>query len=130
MAKRHGKEGVVKIGANTMKTTKWTLEESVDVADSTAQGDTAKSHLVGIPGWSGSADAWMDKTEATGQGALTIGASVTLNLYDDGVGAGQTYHSGTATVTRISRNVDIGSTISVSFAFEGNGALTHPTVSA
>lgn len=130
MAKRHGKDGVVKIGANTMKTTRWTLEETVAVADSTSQGDAAQSHLVGIPGWSGTIDAWMDKSETTGQGALTIGASVVLNLYDDGTGAGQDYHSGTATVTRIGRNVDMGSTIAVSFSFQGNGALTHPEVSA
>ncbi len=130
MAKRHGKEGVVKVGANVMKTTKWTLEESVDTADATSQNDTAKSHLVGIPGWSGTIDAWMDKTEANGQEALNIGAEVTLNLYDDGTVAGQKYHSGVATVTRIARNVDIGSTISVSFSFMGNGALTHPAVGA
>ncbi len=130
MAKRHGKDGIVKLGANIMKTTKWTLEETVPTADSTSQADTAATRLVGIPAWSGSADAWMDKSETTGQGALTIGASVTLNLYDDGVGSGQTYHSGTATVVGITRNADTGSTMSVSFRFQGNGALTHPTVSA
>ena len=128
MAKRHGKDGVVKIGSNTMKTTKWTLTENIDVADDTDMGDAAKTHLPGIPSWSGSADAWMNKTETTGQGALSIGASVTLNLYDDGTGVGQTYHTGTATVTQITHNVDIGNTISVAFTFQGNGALTHPTI--
>lgn len=127
MAKRHGKDGVVKIGSNAMKTTKWTLTETVAVADDTDMGDAAKTHLVGIPGWSAQIDAWMNKAETTGQGALTIGASVTLNLYDDGTATGAAYHTGTATVTQIGHNVDINNTISVSFTAEGNGALTHPT---
>ena len=56
-----------------------------------------------------------------------VGAPITLNLYDDGTGVGQTYHNGTASVTQITRNVDINNTISVAFTCEGNGALTHPT---
>jgi hypothetical protein len=128
MAKRHGKDGVFKVGANTMKTTKWSLEEQIDVADDTDQGDAAKTHLPGIPSWSGSATAWMNKAETTGQGALTIGASIEGNFYDDGTGTGAKFHSGTCTVTQISRTVDIGSTIEYTFTFQGNGALTHPTV--
>lgn len=128
MAKRHGKDGIVKIGSNTMKTVSWTLDEDIDLADDTDQGDAAKTHLAGIPGWRASITCHMDKSETTGQGALTIGASVTLNLYDDGTGSGQKYHSGTATVKSIGRPVDIGSAIRYTYQLEGNGALTHPAV--
>ena len=44
MAKRHGKDGVVKIGANTMKTTKWTLTETGATSDDTDMGDPAETH--------------------------------------------------------------------------------------
>ena len=51
MGVSHGKNGKVKLSANTVaETTKWTLSESVETADSTAQGDAAKTHLTGIPG--------------------------------------------------------------------------------
>jgi hypothetical protein len=129
MGLRHGKDGIVKVGANTVTETKrWTLRETVDTADSTAQGDAAKKHIAGIPGWDGTAVVLMDKADTTGQGALTIGASVTLNLYDDGTTTGAKYHSGTATVHEIGRTVDMGSVVEISFSFLGNGALTHPTV--
>lgn len=128
MAKRHGKDGIVKIGSNTMKTISWTLDEAIDTADDTDMGDAAKTHLAGIASWSASVTFHMDKSETTGQGALTIGASVTINFYDDGSGTGQKYHSGTATVKGIGRPVDIGSAIRYSAQLEGNGALTHPTI--
>lgn len=129
MAKRHGKDGVVKVGANTvLNTTRWTIDETIPTADATAQGDTADSHLVGIPGWAGSMTVRMDKTDTNGQGALTVGASVTLNLYDDGITAGQTYDSGVASITKKGKTVDMGSVIDVTYDFKGNGALSHPTI--
>jgi hypothetical protein len=129
MATHHGKNGVVKVGANTVaEVTEFSIEEDAPVADDTAMGDTARTHLAGIPGWKGSATCWWDETDTNGQEALTKGASVTLNLYPEGAGAGATYKTGTATITGITLNVQRDNTVTRSFTFEGNGALTQTTV--
>ncbi len=128
MGIRHGKEGVVKVGGVTIgEVQSWTLKESVPTVDATAQGDTAAKHLVGVPMWEGSLECTQDKADA-GQEALTIGAEVELDLYDDGTGSGQKYHSGTATVTEIGRSIPVGDKITRSFTFLGKEALTHPTI--
>lgn len=129
MGTHHGKNGVVKVGSNAVaEVDRWSLQESVETSDDTAQGDAAKTHLAGIPGWSGDLMCHWDETDANGQEALTIGASVTLNLYPEGTGAGAAYSTGTGTITNITREVTKNGTVSRSFTFEGNGVLTHTTV--
>lgn len=127
----HGKNGKVKLGSNLVAdTTKWTLNISVETADTTSQGDSWQSHLSGIPAWSGSCDALTDMGDTNGQNALTIGASVSIGFYHDGDGTGKKYYSGTATVTGINTESDMKAANKVSFSFQGNGALTVETVSA
>lgn len=130
MATHHGNEGTVKIGANTLaEVTSFQMTENASVADDTAMGDTWQTHVGGGPNsWSGQADCHWDETDTNGQGALTIGASVTLNLYPEGAGSGDKYYSGTATVTQITRQNSLNGVVSASFQFQGNGALTLSTV--
>lgn len=131
MAVHHGKNGKVKAGANVVaETRKWTLNQNVEVADTTVQGDAALTHLPGIPGWNGSIEALYDPADTTGQGVFIIGASVVLGLYSDGVAATKKYHTGTATITSIAEEVDMGAAVKVTFNFQGNGPLTTETVSA
>lgn len=131
MATHKGSEGLVKVGANTVaEITGWSLDQSADTVEDTALSDTAKTYLADLTSWTASADAHWDETDTTGQGALTIGASVTLNLYPEGDTTGDTYWTGSAIVTGISRSGAIGSVISASFSFQGTGALTETTVSA
>jgi len=132
MATHWGNEGVVKIGAVTVaEVTAFKLEESVSPVDDTAMGDAWKTHIAGsgLKEWSGSLDCHWDETDTTGQGGLTVGASVTLNLYPEGATTGDIYFTGTATVTK--RGLDVpmdGKTISRGIEFLGNGALTQSTV--
>lgn len=129
MAVHHGKNGKVKLTSNTVaETTRWTLSETVETADTTAQGDTAQTHIAGIPGWSGTIEGNYDPADTNGQSALTIGASVTIGFYSDGDGAGKTYFSGTATVTGISREVSMNDRVTFSINVLGNGTLTKSTV--
>jgi len=130
MATHIGSEGTVKIGANTVAEIKsWSVDETANVADDSSLGDAWATHLAGMNSWAGSLDCHWDETDATGQGALTAGASVTLNLYPEGATAADTYYTGTATVTGISRSVGGNDdVIAVSFSFTGNGALTETTV--
>ena len=129
MAVHHGKNGKVKLGSNLVgETTSWSINEAVDTADTTAMQDTSQTHLAGIPGWSGSINANYDPADTNGQNVLLIGASVTIGLYSDGDATTKKYFAGTATITGISREVNMGDTVKCSFAIKGNGALTLSTV--
>jgi len=129
MATHHGNEGTVKVGANAVaEVTEWQFDESAQIDDDTAMGDVWDSHVLRRKSWSGRVSCHWDETDATGQGALTIGASVTLNLYPEGATTGDVYHTGTATVTAIAHQSSKDGVTGVTFSFTGNGAATHPTV--
>jgi len=130
MSTHHGKEGVVKIGANTVaETTSFSVQQTADVADDTSQGDTWKTHLVGMNEWSANVECWWDETDTNGQVAMTIGASVTLNLYPEGASTGDKYLSGTATITSIDIGTPKDGIVSCRFAAKGNGQLSNSTAS-
>lgn len=129
MATHHGKNGVVKVGSNSVAEVRdWNVNETVDTVDDTVQGDTWKTHLAGVPEWDGDMECFWDETDTNGQQALTIGASVTLNLYPEGAGSGATYKTGTASVTGVSIGVPHDGGVSRRITFKGNGALTESTV--
>lgn len=129
MATYHGKDGLVKIGANTVaETTEWSLTQEIETTDDTVQGDSWKTHLVGMKSWSGSVNCFWDETDTNGQEALVVGASVTLNLYPEGATSGDTYYTGTATVTNVAIGAAKDSVVTRNFTFMGNGAVTEATV--
>lgn len=129
MATHHGNEGVVKVGNNVVaEITQWSIEETAEIADDTAMGDAWGTHLAGVKRWSGSLTCWWDETDTQGQGALTAGASVTLNLYPEGDDTGDAYFTGTATVTRVQRQASLTSIVTANIDVTGNGALTQSTV--
>ncbi|MDR7220356.1 hypothetical protein [Aminobacter aminovorans] len=129
MAVHHGKNGKVKLATDLVaETTKWSVAESVAVADTTAQGDLAQTHLPGIPGWSAKIEGNYDPADADGQVVLAIGASVQLGLYSDGDGVGKKYFTGTATVISRTIESDMGDATKFSVDLTGNGPLTIATV--
>lgn len=129
MATHSGNSGAVQIGANTVaEVTAWTLEEGVAEMDDTAIGDAADTHKVGTTNWNGSVECFWDDTDATGQEAMTIGASVDLSLYPDGVATGDIDFNGTASITAISRGGSNNEIVTASFTYKGNGALTRTVV--
>lgn len=126
-----GNEGTVKIGSNVVaEVREWSITERAATVDDTAIGDAWDTHLVGTKSWNGSLTCHWDETDTTGQGALTVGASVTLGVYAEGATNGDTFYSGTATVTQIQRQGSLNGVVSAAFEFQGNGALASATVSA
>ena len=81
MASHIGRDGIVKVGsANTVAEVKsFSIEESADTVETTKMTDTSRTHAITLTSFSGSLDCFWDETDTTGQGALTIGASVTLS---------------------------------------------------
>ena len=129
MATHTGSEGTVKVGANAIAEIRsFSLEESADTLEDTTMGDTARTYKSSLTTFTGSVDVFWDETDTAGQGALTIGASVTLNVYPEGDTAGDTYYSGSAIVTGITRSSSFDGLVEASITVQGSGALTATTV--
>lgn len=124
-----GKDGVVKLGSNAVGELKsWEIESTMRPIDDSQLTDTWDTHLAGPQGWRGRAACHWDPDDTNGQVALTIGASVTLNMYPEGASSGDSYFSGTASVTRIMRQASREGTVEAEFEFQGNGALSITAV--
>ena len=132
MANHAGNEGTVHIASNVVAEIRsWSLEEQGETADTTTFANAGgwRTHLHTLKGWSGELECYWDETDSNGQGSLTIGASVTLNVYPEGDSSGDVSYSGTATVTGITRQAAVDGIVEAAFSFQGNGQLTEATVS-
>ena len=128
MATHKGSEGTVKVGSNAVAEIRsYSLEESADTLEDTSMGDSARTYKSSLTSFSGSLDVFWDETDTSGQGALTIGSEVTLNVYPEGDTAGDTFYTGTAIVTGVSRSASYDGLIEASLSVQGSGALTTTT---
>lgn len=129
MATHKGSEGVIKVGANSVAEIRsYSIEESADTLEDTSMGDSARTYKTSLTSFSGSLDVFWDETDTNGQGALTIGSEVTLNVYPEGDTAGDTYYTGTAIVTGVSRSASFDGLVEASISVQGSGSLTESTV--
>ena len=128
MAVHTGREGTVKVGANTIAEIRsFSIEESHDAIEKTAMGDSYRSFSTGLLSWSGSIECWWDETDTNGQGALDVGASVTLNLYPEGATTGDIYYSGTALISGKTISASADGMVEASYSVQGSGGLTEST---
>lgn len=129
MATHAGSEGKVFIGTSQVAEVKsWSLEVTSDTVDASIIGTQWRKNQATIKSWSGSFDAFWDETDTTGQGALEVGATVTLNLYPEGNASGATYWTGDAIVTSIAYSGSFDGIVEATFSFTGTGALDEETV--
>jgi hypothetical protein len=129
MSNHTGSEGVVKVGSNTVAEVRdWNIAESAETIDDTTMGDTARTKKAGLTSANGSLTAYWDETDTSGQGAMTVGAEVTLNLYPEGATSGDTYATGSAIVTETGKSGTSEGMVETTFSFEFNGAVTWGTV--
>jgi predicted secreted protein len=129
MATHKGSEGIIKVGANSVAEIRsYSIEETADVLEDTSMGDSSRSYKPSLASFSGSMEVFWDETDTNGQGALSIGSEVTLNVYPEGDTAGDTYYTGTAIVTGVSRSASYDGLIEASISVQGSGALTSTTV--
>lgn len=128
MAVHTGSEGTVKVGANTIAEIRsFSIEESHDAIEKTAMGDSYRSFSTGLLSWSGSVECYWDETDATGQGALDVGSSVTLNLYPEGASTGDTFFTGTCLISGKSISSTADGMVEASYSVQGSGGLTEST---
>jgi hypothetical protein len=129
MATHAGSEGTVRVGANAVAEIRsYSIEETADTLEDTSMGDAARTYLPSLTTFTGSLDVLWDETNTTGQGALTIGATVTLNLYPEGASSGDTYYTGSAIVTGRTISASYDGLVEMSISVQGTGALTQTTV--
>ena len=127
MANHTGKDGLVKIGSDTLGELRtWSYSVIGEVIEDTSMGDAARTYQAGLTTWSGSAEAHWDEAD-TAQTNLTAGSSITLSFYPEGEDTGDTYYTGSAIVTEVSSTATMDGMVEVSFSFTGSGALTSST---
>ena len=128
MATHIGRDGIIKVGSNAVAELRsFSIEETGDTVEDTVMTDTARTYISTLTSFTGSADVFWDETDTSGQGALTVGSSVTINFYPEGADTGDTYYSGTALVTGVTRSASFDGMVEASISLQGSGALTAST---
>lgn len=129
MATHVGTSGVVKVGSDTVaEVTGFTIDETNDTVEDTSLTDTSKTYKALRSDATGTIECHWDETDTSGQGALTVGASVTLNLYPEGADAADTYYTGSAIVTGVSQNVSLDGVIARTITVQFSGGVSTTTV--
>ena len=127
MATKLGREGLIKLSSTTIgELRNYALTHSSDVVEDSVLGDTYRTRLASMKTFSVSGDLYWDEGDA-GQLLITIGSSVTLNLYPEGASSGDVYYSGAAIVTQFNVSASFDGVIEGQISFEGNGPLSTLT---
>jgi len=130
MATFTGSDGVILVGSDQVAEVRsYSIDETMDTLEDTAMGDTSRTYKTSLKTFSGSADVFFDDTDSSGQGALTVGSEVTLNVQFEGNTTGDHKLSGTVIITGRTISASFDGMVEASISFQGTGALTETTVS-
>lgn len=106
----------------------WSLDVSLDMADSSAQGDSWKTGLPGLAGWSGSFEAYFvaGNTEQKAFFDNLIAASPGTKLTDVKflLDAATNAFTGNIFITGFSIPASMGGVVTCTVSFQGDAALT------
>lgn len=117
MANHIGVDGLVQIGGVTIAELKgFSIEESVNAIDNSTINSTASSVVAGRSSWTATIECQWDETDATGQGAMTAGATVAVVFNPEGDTTGDANFTGSALVTSVSKAVADEAVITQSFS--------------
>jgi len=129
MATFSGSDGVILVGSDQVAEVRsYSIDETMDTLEDTSMGDSARTYKTSLKSFSGSADVFFDDTDTSGQGALTVGTSATLNIQMEGNTTGDHKLSGTVLVTGRTITGSFDGLVEASITFQGTGALTEGTV--
>ncbi len=128
MATLVGKDGVVKIGSNTIGEIRtYSLEQTMDVIEDSSIGDADRTYTSGLKTFSGSMDVYFDDTD-TGQLDVQVGDTGTISVQVEGDTTGDHQLSGSVIVTGRTITASFDGMVEASVSFQGTGALTEGTV--
>ena len=129
MATHKGSEGVVKVGSNTVAEVRdWSITISADTVEDTTMGDSARTYKPSLTSASGSISCFWDETDSTGQGAMTAGSEVTLNLYPEGAASSAIYYTVPAIITEEGASASFDGMVEATFSFAASDEVTKETV--
>jgi hypothetical protein len=129
MATHSGSEGKVFVGSSQIAEVKsWSLEVTSDMVDASIIGTQWRKSHPTIKSWSGSFEAFWDEEDKNGQGKLSAGNTVTLNLYPQGDEVGNPYFSGQVIITSVAYKASFDGLVESSFSFTGTDALNQKIV--
>ncbi|MBP7001716.1 hypothetical protein [Amaricoccus sp.] len=128
MAYHIGKNGAVKIGANTVAAVQsWSLDIQTETVKGWGMGEAWTTSETLMQSWSGNVECYLDP-EDEGQAALIPGAIVAIEFYPHSTAEGATYYSGNAIISGRPISAPKGDFVTITFNFEGQGALATDTV--
>lgn len=105
----------------------YALNVSAATTEDTVIGDAWTTRRATQNSWKVSGDLFWDETD-TGQLSLTVGSTVTLNLYPEGIGSGAAYYQGSAVIVGFDVTGRHDGLVEASFSADGNGTLSSLTV--
>ncbi len=124
MASYKGCEGSVKVGTDTVAEVRdWNLTETTEILDASALGSCAKVKKAGMTDGTGSITCLWDDTDTAGQGAMTNGAEVELNLYPKGATTGDRFVNFQAIITSVGVSGSYDGLVGQTFDYEATGAI-------
>ena len=136
MAVYRGLDGEVKIdngSASTVAETRsFTVTETGDTIETTAQRATgdARTYLAGLKTFTGTIECHLDNTDTNGQQAITVGATLDLELYPAGDASGREKIAGKGIITSVETSSQFDNqSVSRTFQFQGTGVLSKTTIS-
>lgn len=128
MAKIHGHGGVVKADTDTVgQLQSWNIDPQAQITPGYSMGEAWEDNEATVKRWSGSCECYFDPADA-GQINLEPGDVVDLDFYPGGEGSGATYRSGSAVVSGTPISASKDGWVSITFNFNGKGALATSTV--
>jgi hypothetical protein len=128
MANHLGREGTVRISSTTIgELRNYSLSHSSDTVEDSILGDVYRTRKATMRSWSVSGDVYWDEVDA-GQIALTIGSTVTVNLYPEGAASTAIYYQGSGIVSKFDISASFDGMVEGSISIEGNGTLASLTV--
>ena len=100
----------------------WEISEESEAIESTAMGDTSKTFVTGIKGWTASCEVLYDLSNAV-QADLVVGETVDVKIWPNTTSQAESY-AGTGIVTSTSQSGALGDLVTSSISVQGTGALT------
>ena len=132
---RHGKSTVFKLDnsaasltdiSNTL--TYVTFPQTVETAETSAFGSSAKTYVVGLTDSTVSISGTFDATvDAVFAGVLGLATALNWNYGPEGSTAGMVKYSGTGFVTSYEKSGSVGDTVKYSAEIQVTGAVTRGT---
>jgi predicted secreted protein len=128
MPNQLGRSGTIRISSTTVgELRNYALSNSSDTVEDTAMGDVFRTRRATLRSWSVSGDVYWDPVDA-GQLLVTVGQTVTVNLYPMGLSASASYYQGSGIVSKFDISAAFDGMVEGSISIEGNGTLASLTV--